>query len=73
MYKAKNSMLPDCCLHHVHIAIQNTRYNFRVTHDFENSTFRPVVRQKYIAVVGCDLWNALPSNISLSPTIATFK
>jgi len=21
MYKANNNMLPDCCLHHVHIAI----------------------------------------------------
>jgi len=66
-------MLPDCCLHHAHIATQDTRYDFRVTHDFENLLFPTIVRQKNIAVVGCNLWNGLPSHIGLSPTIASFK
>jgi len=60
-------------LHHVHIATQDTRYDFRITHDFENLPFRTIVRQQYIDVVGCNLWNALPSHIRLSPTIASFK
>jgi len=48
-------MLPDCFLHHVHIATQDTRYDLRITHDFENLPFRTIVQQKYKAVVICNL------------------
>ena len=72
MYKCKNSLLPDACMHYCLINSDHF-YNMRNNHDFATISYRTNVREQCIRVVGPRLWNMLPSEMRLSENVNILK
>ena len=73
MYKAKNNLLPNACAYHITLSPKDNHYQFRKPIDFCPISFHTQVREKYIAVIGPQLWNSIDMSIKSSVSISIFK
>jgi len=61
------------CSHHVRIFTISHRFVFRDIHTFEILPFHTNLRDKYVGVVGPEIWHALPIFVKSSVTESIFK
>ena len=59
MYKCKNLLLPQSCLHYCLLNLRNNLYNMRTSHYFITPRYRTNIREQCISCIGPKIWDTL--------------
>ena len=73
VYLSLNNLLPKCCSYHIAPHQINHNYTFRRELSVVSLPYKCCIRERYIAIIGPKLWNAIPQVIQLSSNLFIFR